>query len=171
VEQAGTAKVAFHGLPSPTAGVTLATYYAFTRTPLFQQYLGHLKVEQIAGWITVLIAGLMVSNVLYPVVPRFSFRTWSGRFATVLFLAALVAAFTIPAYFFFGVAAVYITYGLARTVVLGFLERLPERDPLLDEDEEEESRHLDYVDMRPRRRRRRLVRRRRQGGAFPEDYS
>ena len=34
VEQAGTAKVAFHGLPSPTAGVTLATYYAFTQHPL-----------------------------------------------------------------------------------------------------------------------------------------
>src|SRR5688500_9866234 len=27
VEQAGIAKAAFHGLPSPTAGVTLATYY------------------------------------------------------------------------------------------------------------------------------------------------
>jgi CDP-diacylglycerol--serine O-phosphatidyltransferase len=170
VEQAGVAKLAFHGLPSPTAGVTLATYYAFTRTPLFQRHFAHLNLELIAGWITVLIAGLMVSNVLYPVVPRFSVRTWSGRLATALFVAAIVAAFTIPAYFFFGMAAVYIAYGLARTVVLGFLERLPDRDPLLDEedDSEGEVRLLDYDDIRPPRRR--LIRRRHRRG-FPEDYS
>ncbi|HSH46041.1 MAG TPA: CDP-diacylglycerol--serine O-phosphatidyltransferase, partial [Longimicrobiales bacterium] len=35
VEQAGHAKVAFHGLPSPAAGMTLATFYPFSQTELF----------------------------------------------------------------------------------------------------------------------------------------
>lgn len=157
VEQAGTAKAAFHGLPSPTAGVTLSTYYAFTQTELFQRYLGHLNVPQLAAWLTLLVAALMVSHVLYAVVPRFSVRTWGGRLAFGLAIASVVAAFTVPAYFFFGMAITYIAYGLLRTVVLGFLERLPERDPLLDEedDAEGEVRELDYEEIRPRPRLRR----------------
>ena len=63
-----------------------------------------------------------------------------------------------PEYFFFPFAVTYIAYGLLRTVVLGFLERLPDRDPLLDEeevDDEGEVRELDYDQIQPRRRFRR----------------
>ena len=35
IEQAGRAKTHFHGLPSPAAGMTLATYYWFSQTPLY----------------------------------------------------------------------------------------------------------------------------------------
>jgi CDP-diacylglycerol--serine O-phosphatidyltransferase len=155
IEQAGTAKAAFHGLPSPTAGVTLATYYAFTETEFFARYLSHVPVAQAAGWIMILVAGLMVSNVLYPVVPRFGVRSWSGRFAFVLAVGSLVAGFTVPALYFFPMAVLYITYGLVRTVVLGFLERLPEQDPLIDDEDEEEPRELEYeeIEIRPHLRR------------------
>jgi CDP-diacylglycerol---serine O-phosphatidyltransferase len=158
VEQAGSAKVAFHGLPSPNAGVTMATYYTFTQTPFFRTYLTEVNVERAAAWMTVVVAGLMVSSVLYPVVPRFTVRTAGGRFAFGLAIASLIAAFTVPEYFFFGVAVFYIVYGLTQTVLLGFLERLPLRDPLSDgEDDEGEVRELDYGDIRrrPRIRRRR----------------
>ena len=158
VEQAGVAKLAFHGLPSPTAGVTLATFYAFTQTELFGIYLGHVNVAQTAAWMTLLVAALMVSHVLYPVVPRFTVRTWGGRLAIAMALGSIIAAFTRPDYFFFGLAITYITYGLLRTVVLGFLERLPERDPLIDEEGDEgEVREIDYGEIRrrPRLRRRR----------------
>ena len=37
VEQAGRAKKYFHGLPSPAAGMTLATYYWFSQTSLYNQ--------------------------------------------------------------------------------------------------------------------------------------
>ncbi len=37
VEQAGRKKTHFHGLPSPAAGLTLATYYWFAQTPLYNQ--------------------------------------------------------------------------------------------------------------------------------------
>src|SRR5690606_16696516 len=165
VEQAGIAKSSFHGLPSPTAGVTLATFYSFTETPFFGQYFADVNVQLTAGWMMIMVAGLMISHVLYPVVPRFTYRTWGGRLALVLTIASIVAALTAPAYFFFPMAVVYIAYGLLRTVVLGFLERLPDQDPLLDEDSDEgEVRELDYGEIRrqPRFRRRRRPR-------FPEE--
>src|SRR3982751_353556 len=37
VEQAGRKKTHFHGLPSPAAGLTLATSYWFSNTPLYSQ--------------------------------------------------------------------------------------------------------------------------------------
>src|SRR5690606_13226647 len=135
----------------PTAGVTLATYFAFTETPFFRAYFADVNVQQGAGWIMLVVAGLMISHVLYPVVPRFTYRTWGGRFALVLALASIVAALTAPQYFFFPMAVLYITYGLLRTVVLGFLDRLPDQDPLLDEpDDEGEVRELDYSEIRRR---------------------
>ncbi|HEX8691805.1 MAG TPA: CDP-diacylglycerol--serine O-phosphatidyltransferase [Longimicrobium sp.] len=150
IEQAGTAKVAFHGLPSPTAGSCVATFYAFTQTELWARWFSGVEAGRAAGWLMMFIALLMVSNVLYPVVPRFSLRTWSGRFAVLLAVASLVAAFTVPEYFFFPFAILYITYGLVRTVLHGFEERLPEQDPLLDEEPHpEEVRTVEYEAMRP----------------------
>ena len=160
IEQAGTAKSTFHGLPSPTAGSCLATYYAFTQTPFFAQWLDRVPVTPTAGWLTLFLGLMMVSNVLYPVVPRFSTRTWGGRFAIFLAAAALVSAFTYPEYFFFPFSILYITYGLVRSVGMGLAERLPERDFLEDELDPDERRELDYEDMRPRRFGRRLADRR-----------
>lgn len=159
VEQAGSAKVAFHGLPSPTAGVTLATFYAFTETPLFAALFPEATSRSLmSGWLLMGVGGLMVSNVLYPVVPRLTVRTWGGRIAVVMVFASIFAAFTAPEYFFFLMSITYITYGLVRTVVLGFLDRLPERDPLIDEEGDEgEVRDIDYGEIR---RRPRFVRRR-----------
>lgn len=152
IEQAGTAKVAFHGLPSPTAGACLATYYAFTQTAFWDRFLSHIPVGRTAGWLLGLLGVLMVSNVLYPVVPRFSVRTWGGRFAIFLAVVSLVSAFTVPAYFFFPFSIVYIFWGLIRSVIDGFQDRLPDKDPLADEEDEPDSvREVDYEEMRPRR--------------------
>jgi CDP-diacylglycerol--serine O-phosphatidyltransferase len=152
IEQAGTAKVAFHGLPSPTAGGCVATYYAFTQTPLWDAWFRRVDAGRAAGWLTMFVAVLMVSNVLYPVVPRFSLKTWSGRFAVFMAFASIAAALTYPEYFFFPVSIVYIFYGLVRTVVAGFEERLPEEDPLLDrEPGADEHREIEYEEMRPAR--------------------
>ncbi len=158
IEQAGTTKAAFHGLPSPTAGVVLATYYAFTQTDFFGAFLGDILVPQAAAWLIILVAVLMVSNVLYPVVPRFSLRTWSGRFAMVVAIASLIAAFAFPALYFFPMALLYITYGLVRTVILGFLDRLPDRDPLIDEYDDDEPRPIEYDQMNIREEKRERIR-------------
>lgn len=153
IEQAGTAKANFHGLPSPTAGAVLATYWTFTQTPVWAAFFSHIPVARMAGWLTLAVGVLMVSNVLYPVMPRFTLRTWSGRLAVGLALGALVSVFTAPEYFFFPVGVTYILYGLTRSVVMGLMERLPERDPLLDELDgaglDDDRREVDYEALRP----------------------
>ena len=152
IEQAGTDKTSFHGLPSPISGSCLATFYAFTTTDLWQRFFANVPLPRAAGWLALVVGVLMVSNVLYPVVPRFSHRTWGGRLAFLLVAAAFVAAFTVPQYFFFPMAIVYIGYGLLRTVLAGLEERLPDEDPMImEEPAPEEVRELDYEEMRPRR--------------------
>jgi CDP-diacylglycerol---serine O-phosphatidyltransferase len=146
VEQSGHAKTSFHGLPSPSAGVAVATFYPFSQTPLFQQYLGHLPWNQLTIGMVILIAVLMVSHVLYPVVPKFSLRNAKGIATIVFVVVSLVLAFTIPSYFFFPFIVLYITYGLVRATVMGFLDRLPDDDPLIDE-EEEDVREVDYDEL------------------------
>ncbi len=158
VEQAGRAKSHFIGLPSPTAGLILATYYPFSRTPFFEQYLAHLPWPQVMGIGMVFLGVLMLSHITYPVVPRIGFRTARGLFTTAVMAACLFAVLTAPSSFFFPLLVIYTTAGLIRSVGLGLLERLPERDPLLDEEDKDEAdvelRTLDYGEVAPTRPRR-----------------
>ena len=173
VEQAGGAKRAFHGLPSPVAGTILATSYPFTQTAFFETYPGTLPWAQIMGILMVLLSALMLSHVPYARWPRVGLRTPRTRIASAVVAAGIVTAIVAPRYFFFPVLCGYALWGLLKSVVIGFQERLPERDPLLevdeDEPEDDETRPLDYGGLGPRyraRRRNRLARRRR---TPPED--
>ncbi len=150
VEQAGSAKANFHGLPSPTAGMTVATFYPFSQTDFFARYLADLPWSSLTAGLLLALSALMMSHVLYPVVPRFDLRTFRGRATLGAAIAATIFAFTVPSLFFFPAAVLYITFGLVRSVLHGFNERLPDRDPLIDVDETEQStRELDYDSIEP----------------------
>jgi CDP-diacylglycerol--serine O-phosphatidyltransferase len=154
VEQGGEAKRFFHGLPSPAAGMTLASYYPFSQTTLFAGYLSDLPWQQIMAVGMVLLSVLMVSHVPYAKVPKIGLRTRKGIANTVFVLGALFAALTVPRYYFFISLLLYITWGLVKSVLLGLLDRLPGGDPLLDEDDDEDARAevrtVDYRDLGPR---------------------
>jgi CDP-diacylglycerol---serine O-phosphatidyltransferase len=156
VEQAGHAKVAFHGLPSPAAGMTLATFYPFSQTPFFQANLAALPWPSLVIGTMLGLSMLMMSHVLYPVVPKFGFRTLKGLLTLATFVGVIIAAVTIPALFFFPALLAYVAYGVLKAVVLGFFERLPDRDLLLDTEEGDEAdaeiRDIDYNQLAPPRR-------------------
>jgi CDP-diacylglycerol--serine O-phosphatidyltransferase len=173
VEQAGHAKVVFHGLPSPSAGMTLATFHPFSQTPFFQQYLAQWAWPELITALMVVLGLLMMSHVPYPVVPKFGVRTKRGILTGVFLLTMIVLAIAIPSIYFFPALMGYVTYGIGKSAVLGFFERLPDRDPLLDEEQGDEAgaelREIDYGELspgrppfgglRPRRRRRKRKRR------------
>lgn len=177
VEQAGHAKVAFHGLPSPAAGMTLATFHPFSQTVFFQTYLAAWAWPQIMTALMVTLGLLMMSHVLYPVVPKFGFRTWKGILTGLWLLALIVLAIAVPRLYFFSALTTYIVYGVVKALVLGFFERLPERDPMLDEEAGDEAgaelREIDYGELTPGRgfglRRRRRPRRIRSGRRRPKE--
>ena len=76
IEQAGTAKTYFHGLPSPAAGITLASYYWFSQSSLYNYgAIGDLPWHVLLRFLMAALAFLMISNVPYPVFPRTGFRS------------------------------------------------------------------------------------------------
>ncbi|CAN5852610.1 CDP-diacylglycerol--serine O-phosphatidyltransferase [soil metagenome] len=153
VEQAGHAKVAFHGLPSPSAGMTLATFYPFSQTPFFETYLAGFRWPELMIGLMIMLGLLMMSHVLYPVVPKFGFRTRRGIVNGVFLLTMITLAIVAPSYFFFPALLGYVTYGLGKTMVLGFFERMPDQDLLYDEEAGDEAgaelRDIDYRELSP----------------------
>jgi CDP-diacylglycerol--serine O-phosphatidyltransferase len=157
VEQAGHAKAAFHGLPSPSAGMTLATFYPFSQTQFFDTYLRQWQWPELMIGLMIILAMLMMSHVLYPVVPKFGFRTRRGIMNGLFMLTMVTLAITIPSLFFFPALLGYIGYGVLKSLVLGLFERLPDEDPMLDEEEPDEAgaelREIDYRELSPWQRR------------------
>lgn len=126
VEQAGRAKTHFHGLPSPAAGMTLATYYWFSQTELYTQtMIADLPWHVMLRYIMLGLGFLMISNVSYATFPSVGFRTWRERMGTVIVVGTIVGVIFLPKQFFFPALMGYVLYGLARTVFFGLIGRLP----------------------------------------------
>jgi len=131
VTQAGTAKQAFIGLPSPAAGMTLATYYPFVQTEFYQNVLRGLPWHHLLQLLMILLTILMVSNVRYATVPRAGFRSARGILALAIVLLTVTFAILEHDVFLFPLGIAYMSYGVLRATFLGLLS-----EP--DEDEEAE---------------------------------
>lgn len=168
VEQAGHAKNVFHGLPSPSAGMLLSTFHPFSQTPFFREHLAAWAWPEIMTALMIVAGLLMMSHIPYPVVPKFGFRTTRGIVVGLGMLGLIALSIAYPSYFFFTFFLAYVSWGVLKSLVLGFFERLPERDPLLDEEGGDEAgaelREIDYAELSPFAfRLRRKGRRRRRG--------
>lgn len=154
IEQGGRAKTQFHGLPSPAAGMTLATYWWFSQTSLF---------TMVSGWpwhtalpaVMLVLSFLMISHVLYPAPPNISLRKPGTLVLGAAFIAAIVLVVIDHRRYAFPVMVAYVAYGLLRTFVLGLLDRVPSADPLMDDEDEEAMARAIELGEHPHRRRRR----------------
>lgn len=139
VEQAGRAKRYFHGLPSPAAGLTLATYYWFSQTPLYNDTnIANLPWHVMLRFVMAGLGALMVSDVSYPVVPNVGLKSLRDILGTVVIVGTVIGVFFVPKQFFFPACLAYVLYGLASTVWLGLVGRraMTEADDEFDSDEE-----------------------------------
>lgn len=124
VSQAGQSKTFFQGLPSPAAGLTLATYYWFSQSPLY-------AATAIENWpwhqaLRLVMAGLgllMISNVPYPVIPQVGFRSAKGLIALGILVIGVSMLIFGRLEYFFPLFVIYVSVGLIRAFVLGILER------------------------------------------------
>jgi CDP-diacylglycerol---serine O-phosphatidyltransferase len=135
VEQGGRAKTHFHGLPSPAAGMTLATYYWFTQTSWYR-FVDAWPWHTVLPAVMLTLSFLMISHVLYPAMPRVSTHNVRGIIGTVLLLAAIIAVLYDPLRFAFPILVAYVAFGLLRTIFFGLMERLPTGDPLMDDEDD-----------------------------------
>ena len=166
VEQAGRDKTHFHGLPSPAAGLTLATYYWFSQTPLYNQtVLAELPWHVMLRFVMLGLGLLMISNVQYPALPTVDFRSTRGIVGFLVVIGTILGVIFLPREFFFPALMTYVLWGLARTFVLGLMGRLPISDTFIEEPGEDQTsseaidEDEDWVAPRRRRRRRRPARR------------
>jgi CDP-diacylglycerol---serine O-phosphatidyltransferase len=129
----------FTGMPSPSAGMTLAVYYPFSQTEWYRASLAYLDLQhQGLVVLMLLLAVLMVSNVKYPKFPPVGFRSARGLFGAPVYLGILLGGILAPEYFLFPLGLFYMVFGIARTTVLGLMERpeavVPIAEHLADED-------------------------------------
>jgi CDP-diacylglycerol--serine O-phosphatidyltransferase len=126
VEQAGKKNTHFTGLPSPAAGMTLATYYWFSQTTLYTEtMIEDLPWHQMLRWVMLGLGMLMISNVQYAKVPTVGLRTVRGLLGSLVVIGTLVGVIFLPKQFFFPALMAYVLYGIGRTALLGLLDRLP----------------------------------------------
>lgn len=145
IEQAGTAKTYFQGLPSPAAGITLASYYWFSQSSLYEYgAIADLKWHVLLRYLMAMLSFLMISNVPYPTFPRMGFRSIRGIGASLVMIGGIALLLTRRLEYFFPLALAYIAWGLLRWVFFGLFER---RQPTMpydlsegedDEDEDED---------------------------------
>jgi CDP-diacylglycerol--serine O-phosphatidyltransferase len=116
--------------------MTLATYYWFSQTPLYNQtVVGDLNWTVALRWVMLGLGALMISNVSYPAVPTVGFRKISEILGTLAVVVTLVGVLFLRKEFYFPALICYVMYGIAKTVLFGLLDRRPKGDsPVIDDE-------------------------------------
>lgn len=140
IEQAGTSKTYFQGLPSPAAGITLASYYWFSQSWLYSYgAIGDLPWQELLRFLMAALAFLMISNIPYPVVPRVGFRSLRAIGASILVFGSIALLATRRLEFFFPLCIGYVAFGLFRSLFFRIFERRQPTIPYdLSEGEDDE---------------------------------
>jgi CDP-diacylglycerol--serine O-phosphatidyltransferase len=114
----------FTGLPSPAAGMTLATYFAFSQTEWYQKFPEYLDLQR-QGLIFLMLAlsAMMLSTIKYPRSPRIGLRSLSGILGTLITIGILVGVIFAPSTFFFLFGISYLLFGIVRSAVIALSER------------------------------------------------
>ena len=137
----GPREAHFHGLPSPAAGMTLATYYWFSQTPLYNEtILGDLPVAFLAALPD---AGARVPDDQQRAVSRCSDDRLQEDLRQILGSLVVVGThlrrhLSSEAVLFSGARQPTCSMASAKTVFFGLIGRLPRGDiPVISDDDEE----------------------------------
>jgi CDP-diacylglycerol--serine O-phosphatidyltransferase len=113
----------FTGLPSPAAGMTMATYYAFSQTQWYRASVAYMDLQH-EGLVVLLLltAALMVSKVQYPRGGPINLKRPSGLLVLAVVLGFVVGSIVAPSSFLFPFFLTYLTFGVLRHVVLRLID-------------------------------------------------
>jgi CDP-diacylglycerol--serine O-phosphatidyltransferase len=132
VEQAGRKKTHFHGLPSPAAGMTLATFFWFKQTNLYNQAiiwftadttLSNLPWPTIMSFLMAILGALMISNVPYAAFPQIGYKTTRQRLGSLLVAGTVAGLLLFSKEFIFPALLAYVLYGVLQAAILGLIGR------------------------------------------------
>ena len=128
VETKGAEKTKFKGLPTPMAAGALISFVPFSRTPFFHFLFYDVNYSRFLVSLILILAGLMVSNVEYPAAPGLNFHSFKGILGFVIFMAISIILIYYWKLLMFPAAFIYIFYGFSRSIVLGAVSRLPDKN-------------------------------------------
>jgi CDP-diacylglycerol---serine O-phosphatidyltransferase len=124
VAQAGSSKTFFQGLPAPAAGITLATFYWFSQSPLYTATaVEDWPWHQMLRLVMAALSFLMISNVPYPVMPPIGFRTPRRLIGLGILVCGTAMLIFSRLEYFFPLAVAYVALPLVRGLILGMLDR------------------------------------------------
>lgn len=114
----------FTGLPSPAAGMTLATYFAFSQTEWYQRFPEYLDLQR-QGLIFLMLAlsAMMLSTIKYPRSPRIGVRSLAGILGILITIGILVGVIFAPSTFFFLFGLSYLLFGVVRSALIALSDR------------------------------------------------
>jgi CDP-diacylglycerol--serine O-phosphatidyltransferase len=144
VEQAGRKKTYFHGLPSPMAGLTLATYYWFSQTDLYRQTviwftdaktIADLPWPKIMSFLMAILAALMISDVPYPAFPAVGYKNARQRIGTLVLIACTAGMVWLKKEFIFPALVAYVLFGIVQYALIGLAGRAASPDEIYWDDE------------------------------------
>ena len=123
--QHGTGKPGwFTGMPSPSAGMTLAVFYPFSQTHWYRQATAYMDFQREGLTILmVLLSLLMVSTVKYPRMPAVGFRSAKGLLGLALSLLIIIGIVISPSLILFPLGIAYLAFGMLRQALLRLLDR------------------------------------------------
>ena len=114
----------FTGLPSPAAGMTLASYYVFSQTEWYQRSLAYLDLQREGLTILMLVlSAIMVSAVKYPRTPSIGLRSVRGFIGLAVTIGILVGSIVAPSTFLFPFGIGYLLFGIARSTLIALSDR------------------------------------------------
>jgi CDP-diacylglycerol--serine O-phosphatidyltransferase len=119
--------------------MTLATYYWFSQTPLYQQTvilftddktLADLPWQRIMGFLMAILAALMISDVPYAAFPSIGYRTTRQRLGTLIVAGSLIGLIYFRKEFIFPALVAYVGYGVVRWAITGLIGRAASPDEI-----------------------------------------
>jgi CDP-diacylglycerol--serine O-phosphatidyltransferase len=128
VETKGPEKTKFKGLPTPMAAAAVISFVPFKDTTFFQTLFYDVNYNRFLVLMLLALALLMVSNVEYPAAPRFTLRTIKGVVGFIAFVVFSLILLNYWELLLFPASFLYIFYGLSRSLVLGAVSRIPDKN-------------------------------------------
>lgn len=128
IETTGADKRRFKGLPIPMAAACLIGFVPFSNGPLFKAFFFEMDYNRFLVSVMLILAGLMVSNVEYPVAPRINLATIGGKFGLVAGAVFMFSMIYFWKTLLFPFAFLYTSWGMLRAILLGAASHLPDKN-------------------------------------------
>ncbi len=112
----GYHKESFSGLPTPAQAMTIASFVLWMQS---EPLLSAKPLHEVLAWLTVVLAGLMVSTVNYDALPKPTRETFRRMpLQMTAYAVAIVCVLVFQAKAFFVAMLLYILLGIARSLTM-----------------------------------------------------